>query len=447
MTAIAPGASGEADAEADPAAIAAAEAAYQEQVLRDLSRNYVSHLGHGLLGQTGFRLLNAPTFLPAYLFSITGGELAIGVARSLQAFGMFLSPILGATSIEHRKRVLPVGFLVGGMMRFMVLGIALAAFFLEPSVAVWAVSGLMAFFGFFFGMQGVIFSYLMSKVIPVDRRGFLLGLRNCLGGLTASAVAFLGGRYLVEPNVLGNGYASTFLLSFALTCAGLLVLLGVREPEPPRVREAKGVGDRLRELPALLRSDRGFTLYFMARALATMGRMAVPFYFVYADRALGGSTAENLALLTPSFLLANSTINLPWGWMADRTGFRLVFLASIGTWVASAVLLMMSSSLLGFGLAFFGIGAGLGGFMMSAQNMVLEFGQREDLPIRIAVANSSSELVGAVGPLIGAAILLAFPHEVLFGTAMTFQIVAATIVFLYVDEPRARNSRLGDGDA
>jgi hypothetical protein len=84
--------------------------------------------------------------------------------------------------------------------------------------------------------------------------------------------------------------------------------------------------------------------------------------------------------------------------------------------------------------------------MMSAQNMVLEFGKREDLPLRIAVANSSSELVGAIGPLLGAAILLAFPHEVLFWTAMSFQLLAALLVVVYVDEPRRRDSRLSDAD-
>jgi MFS family permease len=439
--------SAESASEAAPGgSLASAELAYDEQVRSDLRRNYIAHLCHGLLGQTGFRLLNAPTFLPAYLFMLTGGELAIGIARSVQAFGMFLSPIFGATAIEHRKRVLPVGFAVGGSMRVMVLGIALAGFFLSDEWAVRAIWVLLAGFGFFMGMQGVIFSFLMSKVIPVDRRGFLLGLRNCLGGLTASAVAYLGGRYLIEPNVFGNGFSTTFLLAFVLTSLGLAMLLAVREPEPPQVRKASGVGDRLRELPALLRSDRGFTLYFLARALATMGRMAVPFYFVYADLAIGGSTSKNLAILTPCFLLANSTINLPWGWMADRTGFRLVFLASIGTWVASAILLMASSTLVGFALAFFGIGAGLGGFMMSAQNMVLEFGQREDLPLRIAVANSSSELVGAIGPLLGAAILLAFPHEVLFWTAMSFQLLAVLLVVFYVDEPRRRDARLSDAD-
>lgn len=420
-------------AESDP------EAAYQARVERDLKRNFTAHLCHGLLGQTGFRLVNAPTFLPAYVFLLTGTELAVGIARSVQAFGMFLSPVLGATFIEHRRRVLPVGFVVGGSMRLTVLGIALAGFFLADDAAFIAICALLLAFGFLMGMQGVIFSFLMSKVIPVDRRGFLLGLRNFLAGLTASAVGFLGGEYLVGPDVFGNGYATTFLLAFVLTSLGLAMLLAVREPEPPTVRAASSVGQRLRELPQLMRSDRGYTLYFISRALATMGRMAVPFYFIYAGREIG-ITGQSLAILTPCFLLANSTTNLVWGWIADRTGFRLVFLVSISVWILSAVVLMASSEIVGFALAFLGLGAGLGGFMMSGQNMVLEFGSREDLPLRIAVSNSASEFVGAIGPLIGAGIATTFSYEALFGVAIAFQLTAIALVATKVDEPRHRRA-------
>ena len=45
-----------------------AEAAYEASVGANLKRNYLSMLAHGLFGMTGFRLLNAPTFLPAYIF-------------------------------------------------------------------------------------------------------------------------------------------------------------------------------------------------------------------------------------------------------------------------------------------------------------------------------------------------------------------------------------------
>ena len=109
-----------------------AEETFRAEVRRQLPRNFVAHLAHGLLGQTGFRLLNAPTFVPAYIHLLSGSDLAVGLARALQSFGMALSPILGATTIEHRRRVLPVGFVVGGLMRVQVLGIALAAFLLPP---------------------------------------------------------------------------------------------------------------------------------------------------------------------------------------------------------------------------------------------------------------------------------------------------------------------------
>ena len=420
-----------------PASDSAAERVYLEAVWSNLPRNYVAHLLHGLLGQTGFRLINAPTFIPAYLFLISGSEFVVGLARGLQYFGMFLSPLLGATSIEHRRRVLPVGFVVGSVMRLQVLGIALAGLFLPGSWNLVAVCVLLGLFGFFMGMQGVIFGFLMSKLIPVERRGFLSGLRNLLAGLTAAAVAYVAGPYLIDPNLLGNGYAVTFLVAFVLTSLGLAMLLFVREPEPPSLREPSNLVDRLRELPELLRSDRAFTIYFLARALATMGRMSLPFCVLYAGSHIELS-GGNLGVLTTVFLLSQTSTSLLWGWIADRTGFRLIFLVSLSIWALSVLLLMQSTELLTLAIVFAGIGAGQGGFMLSGRNLVLEFGAREDLPMRIAVANSASELVGAIGPILGGLLVAAISYDAVFWTGIVFQLAAIAVVLVYVDEPRHR---------
>ena len=47
------------------------ELLYQSEVNRNLKRNFIAHLCHGLLGQTGFRLVNAPTFIPAYVLMLS----------------------------------------------------------------------------------------------------------------------------------------------------------------------------------------------------------------------------------------------------------------------------------------------------------------------------------------------------------------------------------------
>lgn len=416
---------------------AAAEARFQTEVRTHLRRNFGAHLVHGLLGQTGFRLINAPTFIPAYVFLLSGSDLAVGIARGLQSFGMFLSPILGATTIEHRRRVLPVGFVVGSMMRVQILGIALAGFFLSDQWALWATWLFLGLFGFFLGMQGVIFNFLVSKVVPLEMRGRLLGVRNALSGFVAAGVGIIGGR-LVDSEALGNGYAATFGIAFVFTSLGLATLAFVKEPETPEVREAEGFAQRLRQLPALLRSDREFTIYFLARALGAMGRMAMPFYILFAmtRMEIGG---EELGALSLAFVLTNSVGNLLWGAVADRRGFRGVFLVALVIWMASTGLVMNSETFGQLFVAYAGVGLGLGGFMMSSQNLVLEFGSRRNLPMRIAVANSATELVGTVGPIVGGILSMTVSHMAVFWTAIVFQAGALLMVILFVPEPRRRD--------
>ncbi|MEM7413270.1 MAG: MFS transporter [Myxococcota bacterium] len=416
---------------------ASAEAAFQAEVRATLRRNYVAHLAHGMLGQTGMRLLNAPTLVPAYVFALAGTEWAVGVARALQYLGMFLSPIVGATLIEHRRRVLPVGFLIGVSMRVMILGLALGGLFLPqpgPLYSAWVFLGL---FGVFLGIQGVVFNFLYAKVIPVEVRGRLMGLRNALGGTTAFLVSLAAGEVLIERNALGNGYAATFLLAFVFTSVGLATLLFVREPASPAVRERAGVFERLRELPSLLRSDREFTVYFLARALAVMGRMGMPLYVLYASgtQEIGGS---QLGQLTAAFVLTQSVGNFGWGVVADRRGYRATFLAALALWILSVVALLHTASFGILLLVFGGIGLGLGGFQMSAQNLVLEFGSREQLPLRIAVANSASELVAALGALAGGLLAVAVGQAPVLWIATGFQLVAFAIVALRVTDPRRR---------
>ena len=416
-----------------------AERRYELQVKRDLNRNFYAHLGHGMLGQTGFRLVNAPTFLPAYIMLLSGGsEMMVGLALSLQALGMTLTPFVGANLIEHRKRVLPVGFLVGGMMRLSILLIALSGFLLAGTQALLAIMVCLTMLGLFQGMQGVIFNFLMSKVIPVKKRGRLTGLRNFLAGITSAAVAWLGGHYLLGDVPTAQGYSMTFLLAFVLTSIGLLILLWVREPEPPTVKVKQGLWQRLGEVPALLRNDTAFTRYFLARSLATMGRMAMPFYILFAGQTIG-LTGQTLGVITFAFTIAGTVSNLAWGAMADRRGFRGTFLLSISLWVLSTLVLLIADSFWATVLVFIGIGVAVQGFQNSAMNLTLEFGDRDNLPMRIAIANTASEVAGTIGPLLGGLLAAAFGFEAVFAVSIAFLVVGGIVVRIYVPEPRLRN--------
>jgi len=293
-------------------------------------------------------------------------------------------------------------------------------------------------------MQGVIFNYLMSKLIPVSKRGRLTGLRNFLAGIIAAGVALAGGHYFLGEHPDAAGYSYTFLLSFVLTMIGLFALSFTREPEQPSVRPQRSLWHGLGEIPSLLRDDPAFTRYFIARALATLGRMALPFYILHAGSGMA-LTGANLGILTMAFTLAGTFSNLLWGNLGDRHGFRLVCLASIALWLASTVMLLVSEGLLFSILVFTGIGAAVQGFQNAAQNLTLEFGHRNDLPMRIAIANTASELAGTIGPLVGGIIAASLGYPALFVVSIAFLVAGGLMVALQVPEPRHRNAGSGSG--
>jgi MFS family permease len=418
-------------AEPEPPSV---EDAFADEVRRNLPRNYVAHLLHGLFGQTGFRLVTTPTFIPLYVSSISGGSaIWVGVARSAQALGQCLSPLFSATVIEHRRRVLPVALRVGNLVRAQVLGLALAGFFLGAAQNLIAVCVFLGLFGFFMGMQGVAFNFLMAKVIPVDVRGRLAGLRNALAGLTSAGVGFLSGAYFVEHNTLGNGYAAAFLLAFVLTELGLVAMMFLREPETPEVRERTGMS-RLRDLPALVRGDANFAVFLAACVLGGFGRMALPYYVLYAAKHLD-LTGTMQGQLTAAFLLASTVLNLL-GLARRSPRFRAVFLGSLAIWIAGTCALFGIDSYQGLVWVFVAIGTGFGGQLMGQQNMVLEFGERSDLPLRIGAANTLSEATNVIAPLIGGLLASLYSFPAVFACAIGFKVLNALLVQFWLREPR-----------
>ncbi|MEM0955440.1 MAG: MFS transporter [Pseudomonadota bacterium] len=406
-----------------------AERDYQASIDAHLHRNYAVHLVHGMLGQTGFRLVTTPTFLPAFILLLSdGSDVAVGVALSLAALGSALTPLLSASLIGHRRRVLPVGFVTGGAMRLAVLGLAMAGIALDGTVALVAAMVCLGFFGLFAGMQTVVFQTLLSKVIPVRRRGRLMGLRNFLASLTTIAVAWVGGNLILGTPPTVTGYGWIFALAFALTTCGLLVLSLVREPEPPTVAPRRSVAQNLREMPGFLREHPEFSRFVMARSLATLGRMGLPFYILFAGSNIG-LTGETLAGLTVAFTLAASLANLFWGWLADRFGFRLCLLLSIGGWIAATLALMLGESYWLAVAVFAVIGATQEGFRLGTISLPMEFGNREHVSLRLAIANTVSETAGAVAPLIGGIIVSYHGYSaVFFGTTLCLAIGFAMLL-------------------
>lgn len=426
-----------------------ADAAYDQFVEDNLRRNYAGHYVHGMLGMTGFRLVNTPTFVPAYIHSISGSDFWVGIGTSLQQLGMIVSPIIGASHIEHRKRILPVSVTLGLLMRVQILGLAISGWFLMGPPALAFALLFLFLLGFFQGPQRVAFQLLLAKVIPIRLRGRLQAWRNLTGGLIAALLSYFAGTWLVANHVWGNGYATTFFVAFVLTSLGLTALqMLMREPEPPTVRERKTLRERVKDVPSLLRDDKGFAWFMVARTLVMGSRIGQPFFILYGAFALG-VTAEAqpeqfgavLAVLSLAYMGADTVSNLVWGYLADRQGFRSTLVISTAINMAGVAGLMLSHDIVTLALSFFLIGAGQSGFNMSTSNIVLEYGHPHDVPMRMALSNTAEGAAGALAPLLGAALVLLSGYEAAFWATLAAMAAALTVTVWKVDEPRLRRTR------
>jgi MFS family permease len=421
--------------------LAAREAAYEKFVWDNLKRNYLGNYLHGMLGMTGFRLVNAPTFLPAYLHMVSGSNAIVGLGLALQQVGGVISPIFGASKIEHRTKVMPAAIWMGGLARTMVLLMAIAGWVLKGQPLVIALLGLMFLFGLFMGTQRVVFSLLIAKVIPISRRGRLQAWRNATGGAIAATLAYFAGRYFIGANLFGNGYSTTFVCAFVLTSMGLWAIqLLLKEPEPPTTRTQAPFRERLRDFPKLIRQDRGYTCFLLVQMLSVSARVATPFYIIYVGQKLhvqgAVQTGELLGVLSTAYLGADTLSNLVWGYLGDKTGFKLVMLFSLVTWVAATVLLMNVTAVPLIFIAFFGLGGANSGYNMAAQTMILEFGARDDLPMRIAVSATAEAITATLGPLIGGQLADLIGFDRVFGISLGFLAVAILLLTTAVKEPR-----------
>jgi MFS family permease len=416
--------------------LAAKEAAYERFVSDNLKRNYLANYLHGMLGSTGFRLFAAPTFLPTYLHTISGSSTVVGLALALQQLGGVFTPIVGATRLEHRAQLMPSAIWLGGIARLAMLGMALAGWFLSGQPLVIAMLALIFLFGLFMGVQRVVLQLILAKVIPIRRRGRLQAWRNATGGLIVAGLAYLAGKYLVGPDLFGHGYSLTFLAAFLLTAAGMSALaLLLREPIPPTVRPKARIFERLRDFPAFLRRDRSFAMFLGVQMLAAASRIALPFYVIFVGRSTP-LTGGQIGLLSLAYLGAETLGNLASGYGGDKSGFRRVLLVSLALWAAGTVLLMNAHGMGMAVLAFAAIGAARSGHTMATQTLVLEFGSREELAMRLGVSSTAENFIACLAPLAGGLLADQFGFQLVFGASLGFLLSALLVLAVAVKEPR-----------
>ncbi|WP_161958385.1 MFS transporter [Ornithinimicrobium cavernae] len=288
---------------------------------RATAHNGTRQLVADALQATGDQVVNAKTVLP-WLFTALGVPPGlIGLLVPIRESGSMLPQAALAPCVERTRRRRYLWMLGAAGQGVGAAGMALAAAVLDGLVAGVVILVALAAFSLARALCSLAGKDVLGRTVPKGERGQITGLTTVLSGAVAITLG-LGIRLLggAEPHPA----VLVWLLAgaAALWVLALLVFLGVREPdvEPATPEETQGWARRSVQL---LREDRTFRRFVLARTLLLVSALSPPFVVVLAARQGGGG----LSGLGP-FIIAQGLASLlggKWfGRLADRSSRSLM---------------------------------------------------------------------------------------------------------------------------
>jgi len=409
----------------------------EAEIERNFRHNALANLLDGSFFWFSLSFIATNTIVPLWISRLTDSKLLIGLGPALHVAGWYLPQLFTANWVQRlkRKKVAPVN--VGLFSeRLPLLLIAPAALLAIRSKT----QALVAFFLLFAwasigaGIVAVGWQDLFAKVIPRDRRARLFGLINFIGmaGGTLTAAA---ASWLLETYPFPYGYALCFAAAGLLTLVSWLGLALVREPPSTITAPRISMREYARRLPAIVRAHPNFRRFLTSQAIIRMGGMATGFLAVYAAQKWH-LPDKQAALFTVAMVAGQALSNLPFGFIGDRLGQKLVLELSGVFSLLALVLALVAPAPWWFYVVFVLTGISFSGGYQSGVMIGMEFSSPEERPTIIGLNSTVAGIAAGVAPLLGGWLAATAGYQSLFIVTIVATLVGLASLHWLVAEPR-----------
>ncbi len=365
----------------------------------DTRRNFTALIIDAAGWPLGQSFLSPQTVLPMFIAVLSKSNFTIGMVVAIQSIGQLVMQILASNRVERMPRKKIYVFVVGVLVErlpYLLLAVAIFLFsnnqlLLVIFFACWIVANVGV------GVNLPAYIGLFAKVMAPVLRGRLTGIGNAAGTLLAVGGAYLTTR-LLEHGSGNSGFGWVFVIGFVILTVTVVPFLFIDEPtvheEGPRRKTLAYV----RELPAVLTTNRPFAGFVIMQTTLQFIAASTPFITGYAALKLGASE-QSAGIFTGIFMAASTVGSFLFGFIADSHGYRRVLLIGAGLAVLTYGTLAFSPSLEVVWGCYF-----TAGLLMSAvslgTNMSMEYTTPNRAVTYSTIMFSAGAPVRAVGPLL-----------------------------------------------
>lgn len=412
----------------------------ESELVAEVKRNYPWNFAVNLIEATAFlfgiSFLSSSTILPLFVSKLTDNPFPIGLVAVIAQASWFLPQIFTANLVERLPRkkplVINLGFFLERLPVWLLVVAALAAD-KSPSLALLLFFVGYAWFGLGGGMIATAWQDLIARCFPIERRGRFLGIAAFAGTGVGAAGAALSIR-LLESLRFSTNFVCIFTIAAIAMIVSWFFLALTREPVPHTDASTQSNRQFLSNLPDIVRRDRNFRQFLVARSLMALGNLGTGFVTVAAIHRwqIPDST---VGLYTALYLIGQTVGNLTFGFLADRFGHKLSL--EIGA-LASAfafALAWLAHSPAWIYAVFFLLGVNSGAVLVSGILVALEFSEPQRRPTYAGMANTVTGVASTVAPLLGAW-LAGIDYGWLFAVSSAVNLAALAAMRWWVREPR-----------
>lgn len=418
-----------------------------EQPLHDISpqarehapRNFLVLTLHTVLFRIGWIFKTESVLMPGFLYTLTASGAIRGLLPLISRFGQSIPPLIAAHWITKRpvkKRILFSTALLVSLPWLLLAGLIL---FASEGHRMFMVIAFLILYGmhwFVGGIVNLLQGTMVGKLIPVLRRGRLVGISEFLRGLFAVVIALvLLPKWLEEGFI---GYSKTFGATGIFFFLAALWLLSIKEPADDTSDNKDTFLEYIHGLVGLVRGDRNFRRLIGVLFLFHVSFLLFPHYTVFGMETLG-LHPRNFVVLLVAQNGVNALMSPISGHIADRRGNRimlrgLIFLSAGIPLVAIGI----STLPVHVGRQLYWIVFACIGFIPVSQRMIINY-VLESAPQALhaqylGTLNLVRVLPMLISPIVGWGIdLFSFQPVLLASSALIF---CSGIMTFWLQEPR-----------
>jgi len=404
---------------------------------KDFRLNYLVNILDG--GFFGFAIgfASFTTIIPLFISSITDSAILIGLIPAIHSMGWQLPQLFTAQMVRRQKRFLPMVLVLTIHERIPFLGLAAVAWFL-PVIGKQA--GLILAFimlvwqGLGGGVTGNPWQNLIARVIPMEYRATFYGMQSAASSLLASGGAIAAG-YILERYDPPLNYTLCFLIASFWMILSWIFLSKTREIARSDEQIIVSPVPLIQNIKSILSNDVPFRWFIISRIFSQFGLMGFAFYTIYAVRYHGMS--ESAAGIMTSILFITQVIANPvLGWIADRWKRKSILEVGALAIVISTLIAYFAPNISWFYVIMVLTGIANTAFWTIGLALTLEFGNEDERPTYIGMANTLIAPATILAPIIGGWLANKAGYQSTFLMAAVFGLITFVVLRFMVSDPQ-----------